>query len=461
MSNTGSSALIERAEHLPKIPNSDFPGIPGRKGLPLVGDAIKFFRDTLAFQRESYEKFGPVFYSRMGPEYNVMLCHPDAAKLVTLDADRNFSAHRGYENSLARLFPDGLLLRDFTDHKMHRRIMQAAFKNERLESYMPAIHQVVRDHIARWHGADEVPFVEAIKDCLLEVGSRVFLGMELGQDADRINQHFINMVAACSTPLRANIPGTQFSKGMKGYHYISDYFRSHIDEKRASEGTDMFSLFCKQTQEDGSYFSDDDIVHHINFLLFAAHDTTTSTLTSMMYEFMANTQWLETCREEMLQVETDTLSYDQLSSMENTGYCFKETLRLYPPVNSIARRSIRDFEFMGHNIPANTMVVVPHLLNMRLPEFFTNPDSFDPLRFAPPREEHKAHSFAWFPFGGGAHKCIGLHFAEMLVKVTLFELLRSSSVESTRELVSIDGGFEWVPFPKPRNNLPLKIRARS
>jgi cytochrome P450 len=461
MSNVGNSALENEVAQLAQTPNSRFPGIPGRKGLPLVGDAISFFKDTLAYQRRCYEEFGPVFYSRMGPEYNVTLCHPDAAKLTTLDTEKNFSALKGYENNLARLFPNGLLLRDFSDHKMHRRIMQSAFKNDRLESYMPAIHQVVRKHVGKWQQADEVSFVGAIKDCLLEVGSKVFLGMELGKDADAINQHFIEMVSACSTPVRFNIPGTQFNRGMKGYQYISDYFRSHIEEKRASDGTDMFSLFCKQAQEDGSYFSDDDIVHHVNFLLFAAHDTTTSTLSSMVYEFIKHPEWMEACRQELQGIDSDTLSYKQLSELENTSNCFKETLRLFPPVNSIARRSIRDFEFMGHTIPANTMVVVPHLLNMRLPLFFTNPDEFDPARFAPPREEHKAHSFAWFPFGGGAHKCIGLHFAEMLVKVTLFELLRSSNIEGRGPLASIEGGFEYVPFPKPRNNLPVKISARA
>ena len=137
-----------------------------------------------------------------------------------------------------------------------------------------------------------------------------------------------------------------------------------------------------------------------------------------------------------------------------------ETLRLYPPVNGVARRCLREFEFMGHTIPANSMVVVPNLLNMRLEEFFTDPDTFDPERFAPGREEHKKHSFAWVPFGGGAHKCIGLHFAEMLVKITLFELLRTSNIESTRALASPVGGFNYIPFPKPRDDLPVKIAAR-
>ena len=160
-------------------------------------------------------------------------------------------------------------------------------------------------------------------------------------------------------------------------------------------------------------------------------------------------------------LDCERLYYRQLAELETVSWCFKETLRLYPPVNAVARRNLREFEFMGHTIPANSMVVVPNLLIMRMDEYFSNPDQFDPGRFAPGREEHMAHSFCWSPFGGGAHKCIGLHFAEMLVKVTLFELLRTSDIESTRELVSTDGGFNYVPFPKPRNDLPLKVTRRQ
>ncbi len=446
-------------QYLATEPNSEFPGIPGRNGLPLIGDAISFVRDSLAFQRKCYEEFGPVFYTRMGPEYNVMLVHPDAARLVTLDTEQNFSARLGYENSLGNFFPNGLLLKDFSDHKMHRRIMQSAFKNERLESYVPLIHTVVRQHVDEWQKIGEVTFVDAIKSCLLEVGSRVFLGMEIGEDADTINRHFVSMANACTTPIRANIPGTPYSRGVQGYRYISNYFRNHIAAKRNSLGTDMFTLFCKETDENGHYYSDDDIVHHVNFLLFAAHDTTTSTLSSMMYEFVKHPEIMQACRDELLALDQKKLSYADLAGLDNCTWSFKETLRLYPPVNGIARRCIREFEFQGYTIPSNTMVVVPNLLIMRLPEFFSDPDTFDPQRFAPGREEHKRHTFAWSPFGGGAHKCIGLHFADMLVKVVLFELLRTSTIESTKPMRDVNRDFAFMPFPKPRNHLPLRIRA--
>ena len=203
----------------------------------------------------------------------------------------------------------------------------------------------------------------------------------------------------------------------------------------------MFSLFCKEKQDDGSYWSDDDIVHHVNFLLFAAHDTTTSTLSTMMYELTRNPAWMERCREQLQSIDKDALEYSDLDQLDDITHAFKETLRLYPPVVGMARRSIKPFEYGGYEIPENSVVTASTILAHRLPDIYKDPDKFDPDRFAPGREEHKAHPFAWFPFGGGAHKCIGVHFAEMLVKVALFEMLRSSEFEAVNE----PGKLRYIP----------------
>ena len=447
-----TDAALIAAEQLPGAADSDLSHLPGHKGLPFIGDALPFLKNTLHYMRKYQERYGDVFWTHIGPTPSLHLVDADAVKLLTLDSDRNFSAGKGYEGTLSSFFPDGLLLKDFSDHRMHRRIMQTAFKNAMLEQYMSRIHDVIRQHVQQWQGRD-ILFVTSMKDCLLEVGSKIFLGMELGEDSDRINRGFVDMAHGCTTPFRLKIPGTTYYNAVKGYQFISQRFLEQIPGKRLSTSTDMFSLFCKETREDGSYFSDDDIVHHINFLLFAAHDTTTSTLSGIMYQLMQNPEWLKICSEEVQAIDKDKLSFADLNQLTNIGYCFREVLRLCPPVVGLGRRSINEFTFKGYRIPANTLVSASSLLVHRDPQFYTEPDAFDPLRFAPGREEHKNHSFAWSPFGGGAHKCIGLHFAEMLVKVAMFEMLRGCRFEST----AAAGEYTYLPFPKPVNNLPLRV----
>jgi cytochrome P450 len=136
-------------------------------------------------------------------------------------------------------------------------------------------------------------------------------------------------------------------------------------------------------------------------------------------------------------------------------WAFKEALRLNPPVPSIPRRTTREVEFNGVTIPAYTSINVSPGFTHKMEEIWTNPDNFEPDRFSDQRGEDKKHKYAWIPFGGGAHMCIGLHFAYMQMKVFMYHLL-------TKYEFTVDDGyqadFQIMPIPKPKDGLPINIR---
>ena len=101
-----------------------------------------------------------------------------------------------------------------------------------------------------------------------------------------------------------------------------------------------------------------------------------------------------------------------------------ESLRLVTPLPFNVRQAVRDTELLGYFIPAGTNINLWPGLNHRLPELWTDPEKFDPDRFAKPRTEHKRHRYAFAPFGGGAHKCIGMVFGQLEVKTVIHRLLR-------------------------------------
>ena len=135
---------------------------------------------------------------------------------------------------------------------------------------------------------------------------------------------------------------------------------------------------------------------------------------------------------------------------------FKESLRLYQPLPTIARRALVDVEIHGQKIPAGTAVSVFPIQVHRSPEWWTNPEQFDPERFLPSRAEHRRHAFAWAPFGGGAHMCLGLHFAEMQVKAVLLPLLRSWSWSVPAQYTPT---YAFAPIAKPKDGLPIQLTA--
>ena len=190
------------------------------------------------------------------------------------------------------------------------------------------------------------------------------------------------------------------------------------------------------------------------FLLMAAHDTTTSTVTSMVYELGRDPQWQARLREQCLELgPTPTIA--EIEDVEDLDLVMKETLRLHPPVPVLARRAVKDTEVLGVPIPKGRFVAIMPMLSHHLPEYWTDPEIFDPARFSPERREDKSHRFAWEPFGGGVHKCLGMVFANMESKLVLSALLRN---------------FEWsVPLdyvppmrndslPYPIDGLPVDLR---
>jgi len=134
---------------------------------------------------------------------------------------------------------------------------------------------------------------------------------------------------------------------------------------------------------------------------------------------------------------------------------FKEALRLKPPVPSMPRRAVRDFTFMGYAIPAGTSVGVNPLFTHHMPDIWIEPETFDPTRFADEAQRNR-HRFAFVPFGGGAHMCLGLHFAYMQAKCFARHFLQNLSV-------SLPPGYkpDWQmwPIPKPRDGLRVVVKA--
>ena len=123
---------------------------------------------------------------------------------------------------------------------------------------------------------------------------------------------------------------------------------------------------------------------------------------------------------------------------------------------TIPRAAIKDCEFEGYEIKKGEQVFVSPYFTHRMAEIWSEPNKFDPERFNKERAEDKNHKHAWIPFGGGAHKCLGVKFAELQVKLILFHLLKSYkiSVEPDYEMP-----YSPAPIGKPSDLLPLKLTA--
>jgi cytochrome P450 len=169
-----------------------------------------------------------------------------------------------------------------------------------------------------------------------------------------------------------------------------------------------------------------------------------------------NPEWQERARDEVRARGPAPLSWDDRGALPVLDRCFDESIRLYPPVPYAARQSLRACTLAGFEIPADVLIAPAALVTHRLPEYWSSPDRFDPDRFLPERAEHTKHTHLYYPFGGGAHVCIGLHFARIQVKATMHELLGRYRVVNPRR-VQRPRSIASVPMPHPKDDLPVVL----
>jgi cytochrome P450 len=204
----------------------------------------------------------------------------------------------------------------------------------------------------------------------------------------------------------------------------------------------MFSRLCRARTAEGESLRDAEVLDHMIFLMMAAHDTTTSTLSSLTYELAKHPEWQERVREESRALGVSEPGFDELGSLESLGMAVNETLRRYPPLPVIPRVNTADFEFGDFQIPAGCMVVVSPIHTHHMSEWWSDPFRWDPDRFAPTRAEHERHSHLFLPFGGGPHMCLGLRFARRRWPVMHHLVARDTAVRTQGYTMPVVAGAD-------------------
>jgi cytochrome P450 len=443
----GSHALAEPPA------GSGLEPVMGDADQPILGSVNVITGDRAQWAMEKYQQYGPNWWSMIAARRFVQIGSPTGVKQVLINADKEFSSD-GWVELIGKFFGGGLMLMSFDHHLDHRRIMHSAFTPQRLAGYLAGMDAQVVAELETWEDGQHL-FYPTLKDLGLRIATEVFLGMDLESGhRQRILRSFHAQARAPLAKLRMDLPMTLWGAGRNGYDYIQAFFADTIEDKRANPGDDLFSAMVHAEDEDGAHFTDEEIIKHMNFLWFASHDTTNLAMTMMGWAFAAHPEWQERAREEALALGEGLLTRDDLDKLPAIDLVLREVMRLWPPVPAALRQAVVDTQIDGQYIPKDTWIQVFPVMTHRLPEFYKDPDTFDPSRFEEPREEHRAHSHAYIPFGGGVHKCIGFAFAEMEAKAVYARMLRTHKL-------SVPEGYEpkmrWLGLPEPADELPVTV----
>lgn len=441
-----------------QITKKDLEHIPGDLGLPIIGNFFEFIRDATLFYESRKKKYGDVFKMKTPWALSVVLTGTNANKFILVEQGKCTSNKEAWEMSIGELFPNGLMLMDGEQHKYHRGIMQDAFKKEPIQGYLDIMPNIIKKEIDSLLGQEKILAFPFFKNLTLKIAAHVFFGLDMKEDLSQINTAITDIVNA-ATAIPIKLPFTKYQKGLNGRAFLVDYFRSILPERRKNPGKDLFSKLCQATSEEGNQFTDDEIIDHLIFILMAAHDTTAITLTLMTYFLAKYPNWQKQVREEVSFLNIcKKLKTNDLRKLEKTGLVMKETLRMHPPLIMVTRKLEKEMEVYNYKIPKNTFVNLVFQLSHHDKRSWSKPSEFDPERFNKIRNEQSKCPFGYAPFGAGKHHCIGFNFAEILVKLSLTELLQ-------RFKVSVPEGYECpikdVPLKQPKDNLPLYLKTNN
>ena len=412
---------------------------------PVVGHSIQFNYDALALIQRLQESKGDVFQLNILNEDVLLFLTPSATKQIFLDPDDNFSSKHGWEFSIGPTFENGLMLRDFDDHKYHRSLLQNSFRRDALDKYIHIIQPRIDSWIEEVKQKREFYLYKSIKQLMFNVAVELFFDEVDDTKLNHLNQLFINSIKPATTIVRSPYPMTRMKKGLKARVELLEYFQEKSDKIDLSKET-LFADLVKTNNEEAG-LTNFEIAEHMIFLLLAAHDTTTSTLTSSIH-FLAGNEYYQN----KVKTESSTLSKTDISDLKNGiigEALFNESIRKYPPVPFSPRWVVRDAELDGYEIPKNTYIAAGPLVLHNDERYWEDPLAFNPERFEDPTITHEAY----FPFAGGAHTCLGKFFASYLFKNVVYKLVDNFQVINTNEDLKINP----APIPNPRKDVKIQV----
>jgi cytochrome P450 len=419
--------------------------------------------DPLPILLDAYERFGPIFSLRLLHSRVVFMLGPEANNFVTVAHPENFHWRESSFGDLIPLLGDGLLTIDDDYHDRARAIMMPAFHREQVEVAAEAMTIEADEAIDALPVGEVVDVYEWMRNLAMRIAMRALLGLdpdEAGKGAAAA-AHFERALEYYGIDFHLRLlrgPRSPWRRMNRSREILDEIVFAEISRRRARPDPgrrDVLSLLVGARGAGGEEFTDREIRDQVMTLMFAGHDTSTSTLTFMLHELARHPEVIRGLRDEQDEVlggESPTATQLE-KEMPYLDMVLDEVLRLYPPAWIGPRRAIREFEFGGRTVPKGAYVNYCSWASHRLPEVFPEPEAFIPERFTRERKAALPRG-AYVPFGGGSRICIGKRFGQTEVKLVATRLLQRLSLEA---LPGRAMTIRQMPTLSPRGGLRMRV----
>jgi cytochrome P450 len=405
------------------LQDDDNRSVPGVTGLALFRMLPEFRRDPLNTFSDLARRHGH-FIRFKGLLTAYQLTRPEDIEHVLQTNQQNYRKGRMYAEARASI-GNGLLVSEGDFWRRQRRLAQPAFHRYRIAALAAVMTDSTEAMLGRWdkdkRGGRPFDVVPEMKRLALRIVGLAVFSTDLGADMDIIanslevaRAHFMHRMWQ-PVRLPVGIP-TRRNRALRraireAESVIYRIIREHRERPESDAGDLLSMLMSARDEETGEGMNDRQLRDESATIITAGHETTAIALSWTWYLLSRHEEVERKLHEELSAVLGGrTPTFEDLPKLRYTLMVVEESMRLYPPAWVVGRTAVAADEVGGRRIEAGAEVILSPYITHRHPDFWDEPGSFIPERFAPEKSAGR-HRFAYFPFGGGSRVCIGNNFA--------------------------------------------------
>lgn len=416
---------------------------PTYRGSLFAGTAAELRRDPLGLNPRITSELGHVVRVRAFPGfYYYLVTHPNDVEHVLQTNQHNYRKPELFRKPVGSLVGNGLLTSEGAFWIGQRRLAQPAFHRQKLASLCDLMTAAAESTAQVWkihaskHNAIDV--VDQMMRVTLKVVSLALFSTDISGDADRLSHavretfEYVSYRMNHAFALPASFPTPRNRRFIRAKRLLDEMVLGLIDDRRKSgedKGDLLSMLLSARDEETGEGMNNEQLRDEALTLILAGHETTGAALAWTWHLLSLNPEARIKLQDELDRVLGGRApGLEDLERLPYNRMVFAESMRLYPPAWGLPRETISEDVLGGYHIPARAFINLSQWVTHRHPDFWENPELFDPERFTPERSAGR-HRFAYFPFGGGARGCIGNNFALMEGHLVLATLAQRFTLE--------------------------------
>lgn len=401
-------------------------------GLPVVGHMFEMLRDRESLFKRGFAEHGDLFSLKLGPQRVLVITGAEYNRQFYTETDKSLNMQDGY-GFLKEAIGEVLFTASPEAYYNQRPVLQEIFKRERMVGYIEAMNIEVQRWLDSLGQSGEIDITQEMLRLTQYVAGRALIGKdfreELGED---FWQEYSHISASLDMVLPPTLPLPKFKRRDRAKQKISAVLNRLIEKRRQNldQYDDLVSILLTTPLKDGTYLPEETIVAIFMGLIFAGHETTAGQAAWLVALLLQHPDYLALVKDEVARQAPYGQPIDGgvLHKLDHVYWAIDETTRLCPSADTQIRTVEEPITIGEYQIPVGWRLMVSAATSHHLPETFTDPEQFDPLRYSPERAEGK-NPFSIVGFGGGIHKCTGMNFAKNEMAVITTRLFQQYDLE--------------------------------